>query len=145
MYLRTMRLKIYKLDPEKVLLAPGLAWEAALKNKKVKLGLLTNIDMLLMVENCLRGRICHSIYRYAKANSKELSYLQYWDLNNSVIESDKGYFLEFDVQYLEQLHKLHNDLPFLWEWMMIEKVEKSVANIRDKTEYVNYIANLNKH
>ena len=27
-------------------------------------------------------------------------------------ESDKGYFLEVDVQYLEQLHEFHNDLPF---------------------------------
>ena len=28
-------------------------------------------------------------------------------------ESDEGYFLEVDVQYLEKLHELHNDLPFL--------------------------------
>ena len=28
-------------------------------------------------------------------------------------ESDKGYFLEVDAQYLEKLHELHNDLPFL--------------------------------
>ena len=27
----------------------------------------------------------------------------------------KGYFLETDVQYLEKLHKLYNDLPFLPE------------------------------
>ena len=28
-------------------------------------------------------------------------------------DSDKGYFLEVDVQYLEKLDELHNDLPFL--------------------------------
>ena len=27
----------------------------------------------------------------------------------------KEYFLETDVQYLEKLHELHNDLPFLPE------------------------------
>ena len=27
-------------------------------------------------------------------------------------ESYEGYFVEVDVQYLEKLHKLHNDLPF---------------------------------
>ena len=27
-------------------------------------------------------------------------------------ESDEGYFIEVDVQYSEQLHELHNDLPF---------------------------------
>ena len=46
--------------------------------------------MLLMVEKDIRGGICHSIYRYAKASNKymkdydknkELSYLQYWDVN----------------------------------------------------------------
>ena len=26
--------------------------------------------------------------------------------------SNKGYFLEVDVQYLQKLHKFHNDLPF---------------------------------
>ena len=44
-----------------------------------------------MVEKRVRGGICHSIYWYAKANikymkdydkNKELSYLQYWDVNN---------------------------------------------------------------
>ena len=27
-------------------------------------------------------------------------------------ESDKKYFLEIDIQYPENLHNLHNDLPF---------------------------------
>ena len=47
--------------------------------------------MLLMVEKGIMGRICHSIYRCAKANKKyvkdydknrESSYLKYWDVNN---------------------------------------------------------------
>ena len=47
--------------------------------------------MLLMVEEGIRGGICHSIQRYAKANnkymknydeSKESSYIQYLDANN---------------------------------------------------------------
>ena len=50
-----------------------------------------NIDMLLMVGKGIRGRICHAIHRYAKANNKcmkdydknkESSYLSYWDINN---------------------------------------------------------------
>ena len=65
--------------------------ESTLKEAKVKLDLLTNIDMLLMVEKGIRGGICHSIYLYAKANNKnmkdygknkESSYLQNWDVNN---------------------------------------------------------------
>ena len=51
-------------------------------------------------------------------------------------ESNEGYFLEVDVQYLEKLHELHNDLPFLHERIEIEKAKYLVANLYDKTEYV---------
>ena len=54
---RKMCLKIYELDPAKFLSPPGLAWQAALKKTKAKLDLLTDIDMLLMVEKGMRGRI----------------------------------------------------------------------------------------
>ena len=52
-------------------------------------------------------------------------------------ESDKGYFLEFDVQYLEKFYDLHNDLLFL-----PERVEKLVANLHDKAEFLIHIKNL---
>ena len=47
-------------------------------------------------------------------------------------ESDKRYFLEVNVQYLEKLHELHNDLTFLPERLKTEKVEKLVTNLHDK-------------
>ena len=68
-----------------------ISMASSFKEIKVKLDLLTDIDMLLMVEKGIRGGICHSIYRYAKANNKymkdydknkESSYIQYWDVNN---------------------------------------------------------------
>ena len=34
-------------------------------------------------------------------------------------ESNKGYFLKVDVQYLKKLNDLHNDLPYLSERMKI--------------------------
>ena len=67
---RNMCIKIFEVYPAKFLSAPGLAWKAALKRTEVKLDLLTDIDMLLMVEKGIRGRVCHSTYQYAKANSK---------------------------------------------------------------------------
>ena len=57
-------------------------------------------------------------------------------------ESDEEHFLEIDVKYLKNLHELHNDLSFLPERMKVEKFEKLVANLHDKTEYVIYINNL---
>ena len=67
--------------------------------------------------------------------------------NKDVIEnynedSDEGYFLEVNVQYPENLHNLHNDLPFLPERMKIEKMEKLLANLNNKKEYVIHIKNL---
>ena len=77
---RKMCLKIYHLDPVKFHAAPGLAWQIALKNTEVKLELLTDIDMLLMVEKDIRGGICHVIHLHDK--NKESSYLKYWDVNS---------------------------------------------------------------
>ena len=57
-------------------------------------------------------------------------------------ETDEGYFLTVDVQYPENVYELHNDLPFLPERMQIEKVEKLVANLYNKTEYAIHIRNL---
>ena len=57
-------------------------------------------------------------------------------------ESGEKYFLEVDVQYLEKLHEFHSDLPFLPERMNIEKFEKLVASLHDKTEYFLHIRNL---
>ena len=86
-----MYLKIYHLDPVKYPSAPGLVWQASLKKTEVKLKLLTDTDMLLMVEKGIRGGIYHTIHQYARANykymkdydkNKESSYLKYWDVNN---------------------------------------------------------------
>ena len=70
---RNIWFKIYILDPTKFHSAPGLAWQRALKKTKV------------------RVEICHPIHQYAKANNKyindydknkELSYIQYWNVDN---------------------------------------------------------------
>ena len=57
-------------------------------------------------------------------------------------DSDRGYFIKTDVQYPKNVRKLHNDLAFWPEKMKIEKIEKLVANLYDKQEYVIHIRNL---
>ena len=51
-------IEIYELDSSHFLSAPELAWQVCLKKAKVNLQLLTDIDMLLMVEKGIRGGIC---------------------------------------------------------------------------------------
>ena len=60
---RNMCLEIYGLDPVYFVFAPGLAWQACLKKADVKLELLTDYDMILMIENRIRGRICQAVHR----------------------------------------------------------------------------------
>ena len=88
---RNMCIKVYELDPVHFLSAPGLAWQACLKKIAVELELITNVDILLMIEKGIRGEICHVIHRYAKANNKymktydkneESSLLEYFDANS---------------------------------------------------------------
>ena len=57
---RKILLKTYHLHFVKLSSAPGLTWQAALKQTGVKLELLTYIDMLLMVEKGIRGGIGNS-------------------------------------------------------------------------------------
>ena len=98
------------MDPAHFYTAPGLEWQALLKtaaefcqheerckdcelcHDEFRLELLTNIDMLLMVEKGIRGGITQAVKRNAMANNMymkdlynpdELSiYLQYVDANN---------------------------------------------------------------
>ena len=55
---RNACLSNYELNPRHFVSLPGLAWQHG------------NYDMLLMIEDGIRGGICHAIQRYAKANNK---------------------------------------------------------------------------
>ena len=62
MHLRTLEICILKYMNLILQNFFQLAWQAALKNTKMKLYLLTDINMLLMVEKGIKGGICHPIY-----------------------------------------------------------------------------------
>ena len=141
-----MCLKEYELDSAHFLSLPGLAWQACLKKTNIELELLTDYDMLLMVEEGIRGGICHSTHRYAKANNKymknynnneESSYKEF--IKNYNENDKKGYILEADVKYPKKLHDLHSNLPFLPERMEINKCKKLVCNLFNKKKNVVHI------
>ena len=107
--------------------------------------------------------------------SKDLSYISYLDANNLYgwamsqslptgnfrwlsttevnrfdifrIENDykKGYVMEVDLEYPEELHDLHNDLPLAPESLEVNKVPKLIPNLRDKKKYVVHYRNLKQY
>ena len=88
---RDVCLKNYGLDPVYYYTAPGLAWDACLKITNIKLELLSDVDMLLMVESGIRGGISMISNRYGEANNKYMKnfdktklskFLMYLDANN---------------------------------------------------------------
>ena len=89
---RNNNLKIYGLDPAHYFTAPGLSGDACLKVTGVELELLSDPDMLLMWERCIRGGISMISNRRGEANNKYMKggfnknepskYIMYLDANN---------------------------------------------------------------
>ena len=141
---RNKCIEIYELDPVHFLSSPGLAWQACLKKTEVKLELLTDANMLLMVEKETRGGICHLIHRFPKANNKyiknydknkESSYIQYLDANDLY-----GWVIS---------QKLPADV-FKWKKNILKSNEKFIKNYDDDSDKgyileadVEYPKNLN--
>ena len=80
--------------------APGLARQATFKKIKVKLDLLSDIDILLMVEKGIRGGICHTIHRYGNGNNK--------------------YIKDYDEK--ESSCPKHLDVIYLFGWVMSQEL-----------------------
>ncbi|XP_022777882.1 uncharacterized protein LOC111319352 [Stylophora pistillata] len=82
----------YGLDPCWYYTAPGLAWDACLKLTKIRLELLSDVNMLHMFEKGIRGGISMIPTRYSKANNKYMGekfdpaqpskFITYLDANN---------------------------------------------------------------
>jgi hypothetical protein len=89
---RDMCIKNYDLDPAWYFTAPGLSWDALLKISRVKLDLLSDVNMLNMIEKGIRGGVSMISNRYGKANNpymgnkhekdKATKYITYLDANN---------------------------------------------------------------
>ena len=89
---RNVCLSYYKLDPAWYYTSPGLSWDELLKHSGVKLELLTDVDILLMIEKGIRRGISMISNRYGKANIKYMEekydpnqpskYITYLEANN---------------------------------------------------------------
>ena len=98
---RNKCIEIHKPDPSHFLSAPELALQACLKMTGVKLELLTDNDVLMMIEKATRGGMCNAVYRYAKANNK---YMKSYDEN------------------IESSFLVHNNANNLYGWPMYKNL-----------------------
>jgi hypothetical protein len=83
----------YKLDPANYISAPSLAWDAMMYKTGVVLDLVSDFNIMTMIEEQKRGGLCFvGSKRYAKANNKYMgndydennpdNFIVYWDMNN---------------------------------------------------------------
>ena len=110
---RDICIKNYNLDPAHYYTAPGLTWDAALKLTEAKLELLSDPDMLLMVEKGIRGGISMIRNRYGKANNKYMG--DRFD--------NKRAFQIYDVFRCEQPLRMGNEKASSYTWFQMDEGE----------------------
>ena len=155
-------LKCYGLDPCHYFSTPGISWDAMLKMTRIKLELISDVDMHLFIEKGMRGGISYISKRHIKVDGDN-KLIMYWDANNfycwamnqllpyydfnfltkkeisefclnSIGENSPiGYILEVDLEYCKKLHDSHSDYP-----LAPEKIEISSDML---SKYCGDIAN----
>ena len=80
---------------------------SSFKKTEVKLELLTDIDLLLMVEKGIRGGICHAINRYSKANNKYM--IHYGWVMSQKLPVNKFELIEDTSQFNKHFIKNYNE------------------------------------
>ena len=115
---RNKCIEIYEIDPAHFFVCPRIAMDSLFKKTGEKSELLTDIDLLLMVEKVIGGGICHPIHRYAEANNRylkyyneevESSYLKYLYANNLYGWAMSRKLLVNGVKWVEELSQFNED------------------------------------
>ena len=126
---RNMCLNYYGLDPVHYYSAPGISIDTFLKMTKVKIELMTDIDMFLMIERGIRGGISCISHRFAKANNKYLKNHEYDE------SEDKSFITYLDANNLYG-HAMIQKLP-LDKLKFIEPGSKVFKSIEDNLLNLN--------
>ena len=136
-----IKMSIYEFDinPLYCVSLPGYTWQCGLKYTDIKLQTLQDKDMILLLENNIRGGISSIMGdRYIKSNeNKKILYIdannlyghsmsQYLpydeikfdnnvtleDIINTPDDSDIGYFVEVDLKYPDNIKQKTKNFPF---------------------------------
>lgn len=96
---RSTCLATHSLDPAHYFGAPGLSMDAMLKYTNVSIELFTDVDMLMFVEQGIRGGITQINKRYVKANNKYMG-----NLMDETKESSYIIYLDGTYHILQHLY-----------------------------------------
>ena len=103
-------------------------------NKNIKSSYLVYLDANNFYGWAMSQKLPVNDFEWIETN--DLSTFNEYFIRNYDENSGTGYILEVDVKYLENLHKLHRDLPFLPERIKINKCSKLVCRLHDIENYV---------
>ena len=92
-------LEYYGLDHCHYFSSPGLSWDAICKMTNIELKLISNTEMLLLIEKGMRGGISYISKRYSKANNK--------------------YIHMISINQMSILHILIQTIYMVWAWLNI--------------------------
>lgn len=122
---RSLILNEYGLDIAHFYTLPGLSWQSMLKFSREKIGLITDMDQLVMVNNGIRGGIVQSVLKYCESNNKYMG-----DLYDEKIEDSYLLYLDKNNLYGEALS---SSLPLRnFQWMDLDAMKDfNVMNIPD--------------
>ena len=94
-------------------------------DKNIKSSYLTYLDANNLYGWAMSQKLLVNGFEWVEKLSKfDERFIKDYDEN-----SDKGYFLEVDVEYPKNLFSLHSDLPFLPERKKIGKFNKLVCDL----------------
>jgi hypothetical protein len=180
------------LDPAYYVSLPAFGYDSMLKMTRVKIELPTDINMIHFMESAKRGGVSFINTRFLSAAETDESEIVYIDRNNlygeaqmqklphkdfrwltekeiktfdlnSDFDGDKGYFIECDLHYPEELHRQHSNLPLAPEMLEVTfdnlspfskkavresegksryKDVKLMSTFHDRIKYVTHIKNL---
>ena len=106
-------------------------------NKKIESSYIEYLDANNLHKQAMSQKLPVNDFKWGK--QEELLKFKEDFIKNYDENSNKGYFLEVDIDYPKELFDLHKDLPFLPESKKVNKVEKLICDIEDKKKYVIHI------
>ena len=109
-------------------------------NKKIESSYIEYLDANNLHKQAMSQKLPVNDFKWGK--QEELLKFKEDFIKNYDENSNKGYFLEVDIDYPKELFNLHKDLPFLPESKKVNKVEKLICSTEDKKKYVIHIRSL---